>query len=149
MGRNARRANPATWALRACRVAGAAALVGLVGCSGQPTSIGSTYEVKGQVLLADGKPLTTGRVTFLPVDPKVVPASGEIGPDGQFSLTTRSPDDGALPGEYKVRIEPAAAANPKKPARPPFPIKYIDEDSSGLVVTVKAEPNRLDPIRLR
>ena len=38
------------------------------------------------------------------------------------------------------------AAKNKKPLIPP---KYTDEDSSNLVVTVRAEPNRLDPIRLK
>lgn len=139
------------WGRRGGLAAGLAACAALVGCSAEkfPASIGQTYEVKGQVLLADGKPLAKGRVTFLPTDPKVVPASGEIGPDGRFSLTTKAADDGALPGEYKVRIEPAAPVDPKRPTKPPYPIKYIDEDSSGLVATVKAESNKLDPFRLR
>jgi hypothetical protein len=129
---------------------GLVALLGLSGCSRGGGSIGTTYEVKGQVLLANGSPLSSGRVTIVPTDPSIVPASGEIGPDGQFSLTTRTPGDGALPGDYKVRIEPAATdANPKKASKPPFPLRYIDEDSSGVKITVRAEPNRLEPIRLK
>ncbi|MDB5353014.1 MAG: hypothetical protein JWN86_4261 [Planctomycetota bacterium] len=145
-----RETKKASW--RTVLGAGAAlGLLGLAGCSKAGSgSIGTTYEVKGQVLLADGSPLKQGRVAFVPTDPATVPASGEIGPDGQFSLTTKTPDDGALPGEYKVRIEPAAlGVDPKKAKKPPYPIKYIDEDSSTLVITVRAEPNRLEPIRLK
>ncbi len=127
----------------------AVGLGSLVGCSGNgPTSIGTTYEVKGQILLQDGTPLTHGRVAIVPTEAGTVPASGEIGADGRFSLTTKSTDDGALPGEYKLRIEPAQS-DPQQAAQPPYPLKYIDEDSSGVVITVKAEPNQLDPIRLK
>jgi len=31
----------------------------------------------------------------------------------------------------------------------PYPSKYLDEDSSGLIVTVKAEPNQLRPFVLK
>src|SRR5262249_12645337 len=112
---------------------------GLTGCSGSGSAV-PTYEVKGKVLLANGRGLSTGRVTFLAVDGLLPQASGEIQPDGGFALTTRNPGDGAAPGNYKVRIEPAEGKNPKK-ARPNFPVKYVDEDSSGLAVTVRAEPN--------
>src|SRR5262245_25239093 len=122
-------------------------LVALAGCSGSSSSL-STYEVKGKVLFPSGKPLTSGRVTFIAADGLLPQASGEIGTDGQFALTTRSPGDGAAPGKYKVRIEPAQSTGRKK-LRPDFPVKYVDEDSSSLVVTVQAQPNQLDPITLK
>ena len=58
--------------------------------------------------------------------------------------------DGAPIGEYKVRIEAAAGSisNPKS-KKSLFPFKYTDEDSSGLFVTVKAEPNQLEPFVLK
>ena len=125
---------------------------GLTGCGDGAGAAGPRYAVTGRVLLADGKPLTTGRVTFVGKDGLIPPASGAIGPDGRFSLTTRDPDDGAVAGEYKVRIEPSAptsgAVKAAKKA-PRIPLKYIDEDSSGLIVTVRAEANQLDPIRLK
>ena len=124
---------------------------GLTGCGDGAGAAGPRYAVTGRVLLADGKPLTTGRVTFVGKDGLIPPASGAIGPDGRFSLTTRDSDDGAVAGDYKVRIEPTAAAEVKPKARrtPCIPLKYIDEDSSGLVVTVRAEANQLDPTRLK
>jgi hypothetical protein len=121
--------------------------VTMIGCSGY-TSSAPTYEVKGKVRLASGKALSAGRVTFVAADGLLPQASGEIQPDGDFSLTTRNPGDGAAPGKYKVRIEPAERKKPGK-ARPGFPVKYVDEDSSGLTVTVRAEPNQLEPFTLR
>jgi hypothetical protein len=121
----------------------------LGGCEG-PESSGTTYAVKGRILLAGGKPLTSGRVTFIASDGLGPPASGDIGPDGAFTLSTRKPGDGAPAGTYKVRIEPAARKTGTRRAnRPGFPLKYIDEDSSGLAVTVKSEPNQLEPITLK
>jgi hypothetical protein len=120
----------------------------LGGCQGSGTS-GATYEVKGRVFLADGKPLTAGRVTFVASDGLRPPASGALGPDGGFTLSTRDPGDGAAPGLYKVRIEPGGQKSARRAGRPGFPLKYIDEDSSGLAVTVRAESNRLDPITLK
>ena len=57
------------------------------GCGGY-TSSAPTYEVKGKVLLANGKTLSAGRVTFVAADGLLPEASGEIQPDGGFSLTT-------------------------------------------------------------
>ena len=84
-----------------------AVCAGLAGC-GKSDSLPvlEVYDVKGKVLLADGKPLDGGSIYFvskagdLPVTP-----SGVIGPDGTFSLVTGGSGDGAPPGEYKVRIE--------------------------------------------
>jgi hypothetical protein len=101
-------------------------------------------------MLGNGKPLTAGRVSFIPKNEVTIPpASGVIRDDGSFALTTRKPDDGATPGEYRVRIEPAEVKGNRTSPRLPFPVKYIDEDSSGLVATVRAQANQLDPIQLK
>lgn len=109
----------------------------------------TVYEVKGQVLLPDGKPLQGGFIYFVPKagDLPLTP-SGEISPDGTFTVTTGGSGDGAPAGEYKIRIETPQfrAAKNQKPLIPP---KYQDEDSSGLEITVRAEPNHLEPIQLR
>jgi hypothetical protein len=118
------------------------------GCSGSSFSTLTTYEVKGRVELPNGKPLAAGRVTFVAADGLLPQASGDIQPDGAFSLSTRVPGDGAAPGKYKVRIEPAESKN-RRATRPGFPVKYVDEDSSGLVITVRSESNHLNPIILR
>ena len=70
------------------------------------------YEVKGSVVLEDGKPLTGGTVEFEPVSGSVYQASGEIGPDGSFSLKTADSGDGAAPGEYRVKVVPDETTAP-------------------------------------
>ena len=74
------------------------------GCGGPGPYSGALYPVTGQVLLADGTPLTGGSVQFIP---KLggLPAHGTIGPNGTFSLQSLKSREGAAPGEYKVRIE--------------------------------------------
>jgi hypothetical protein len=136
-------------------VSGLVAAVGVVGLAGCRHSDAlpslQVYEVKGKVLLADGQPLSGGWISFVPTGGLPVTPSSAIGSDGTFSLVTGGSGDGAPPGEYKVRVEapqlPKAA--PRSKTKPVFPLKYTDEDSSGLVITVRAESNRLDPILLK
>src|SRR5262245_4436516 len=76
---------------------GALALAG-GGCGGS-----GTVKVRGTVTL-DGKPLSGAMVTFVPAEEKGRAASGATQADGSFRLTTFKPDDGALPGDYKVMV---------------------------------------------
>lgn len=133
----------------------AACLLGVVavvsGCGERALVPLPTHEVKGRVVLRNGKPLSSGRVVFVPVEGLTPPAAGDLGPDGSFRLTTREPGDGAAAGGYKVRVEPGGSPNQRisTVARTPFPVKYIDEDSSGVFITVKAGSNTLEPITLK
>jgi hypothetical protein len=128
-----------------------AASAGLAGC-GTSDSLPKleVHEVKGTVVLADGKPLSGGSIYFvrkagdLPVTP-----NGKIGPDGTFSLVTGGSGEGAPVGEYKVRIEAAPVGSAGKKAKEPFPPRYNDEDSSGIEIAVRAGANQLEPIRLK
>jgi Carboxypeptidase regulatory-like domain len=106
----------------------------------------TVYPVTGKVLQADGKPLPTGRVTFVAVKDALT-SSATIGNDGGFTVKG-SIGDGLPAGEYKVRIEIDESALPTvkgkitRTAPLPFPDKYTDEDTSGLTATVRAgEPN--------
>lgn len=136
----------------------AAVLTNLAGCgggSGAPPVV-TVHEVKGQVLLADGKPLGGGRIYFVPKDGTTT-SEGVIGADGTFSLTTGNSGSGAPPGEYKVRIEPddpsLLAIHKGRPGsqakKLPFPKKYLDEDSSELTAKVEPKANALEPFRLK
>jgi hypothetical protein len=132
---------------------GAAWFLGILpGCRDRDaTPVLPTYEVKGRVLLASGQPLSVGRIYFVPRSEPALAALGEIGPDGSFTLATYKPGDGAVPGDYRVRIEPTPA-NPRALPKARWPRvhrKYTDEDSSGLTVAVKAGTNQLEPIRLK
>jgi len=135
-------------------------LVGLMsGCGrSEKPPVVSVYEVKGRVLLADKTPLTRGKVLFVPTTQEpLLLASSEIAPDGSFALTTGESGTGAPAGDYRVRIEPegpppvVGAARPRRGAKNglPFAPRYLDEDSSGLTATVRAEANTLAPFVLK
>ncbi len=113
----------------------------------------SVYEVKGKVLLANGKPLSGGRIFFVRKD-GTLRSEGMVGSDGSFALLTGGSGEGAPAGEYKISVEPEdksllAGKKASKGKKLPFPEKYLDEDGSGLTATVKAEPNQLEPFRLK
>jgi hypothetical protein len=62
---------------------------------------------KGKVV-CNGKAVTSGSVTFTPVGAPGrletgKPASGALGPDGTFQLTTNDRFDGAIVGKHSVR----------------------------------------------
>ena len=138
-------------------VAAVAALIcGCRGSDGAPR-IGDVYKVDGAVLLQGGKPLSGGRIYFVRKDGSIT-SEGKIGSDGRFNLQTGT-EDGAPEGDYKVRVEPEDAsllsgANlgkrvAKGGKRLPFSIKYLDEDSSGLIAKVEPRANRFEPFLLK
>lgn len=134
----------------------AAVLVTLAGCGGDTGASPNqaVYPVTGKVLLASGKPLTEGKVVFLPKQEKGLPAQGEIGADGAFTLRTVDGREGAAAGEYGIKIVPGEKYHSKKtgsldPKSLPFSPKYLDEDAhTGLTATVKAGPTDLEPLKL-
>ena len=131
---------------RTARLGLAVVWLGVSGCSDEqwaPAIKDAAFPVKGKVLLPGGKPLTAGRIEFIPVKEPGLLAYGRIGADGTFALQTRSPGDGAIPGEYKVRIMVPEKREFSRLAR------YRDEDSSHLRVTVRAEPYNLSDFRLQ
>jgi hypothetical protein len=131
--------------------------VGLAGCrdGSEFGPVVPVYEVRGKVMLAGKKPLTSGRVYFVPTQEPFLTPSGAVGPDGTFRLTTARSGEGAPPGSYKVRVEPEGAAPYVKkgafygPRNLPYPFRYLDEDSSGLTASVKPGPNELAPFVLK
>jgi hypothetical protein len=144
-----------SWLVRTLAVTalGLVVLSGFGGCSGSNSVSNLTLNsVKGKVLQADGKPLTTGHVAFVSPE-KGLEFSGPIGPDGSFSIGSGD-KEGAPEGKYVVRIDPDAAAvqakgKPKKRTTAlPFPEKYADETTSGLTAVVKAGQNDLEPFKL-
>ena len=136
-----------SWSLGWVGGVGLAMVTALGGCGEKetwaPLVTAEAYPVKGRVLLPGGRPLTSGRVEFFPVKEPGLLAHGEIKPDGTFELETRQQGDGAIPGDYKVRI--------LIPERREFSrlANYRDEDGSKLTATVKPESNALKPFLLR
>jgi len=93
-------------------------LVSLVGCKRGGEDIGAV-PVSGLVLL-DNQPVAGATVSFSP-DPEskgALAAVGTTDASGRFTLTTKSPGDGAVPGSYGVVITKTAAAAAKAPADP-------------------------------
>src|SRR5262249_41913076 len=69
----------------------------------QAADLPGRFPVSGMILI-DGQPLAAGTIVFHPTDPQGRRATGVI-QDGRYAMTTVDPNDGALPGTYKVTIE--------------------------------------------
>jgi hypothetical protein len=108
------------------------------------------YPVEGQIVWQDGSPakeLARGFVIF-DLPEKQTSARGTIQADGSFRLTTKKPDDGALPGDYKVlviEVGRKALGGPDASAIAPGAMdsKYSDPSTTDLHATVAAGPNKL------
>jgi hypothetical protein len=83
--------------MAALRIAGIALALAAAGCNRGP----QLAHVTGTVTV-DGKPIAGGTITFVPAKGKA--AIGSIGPDGRYTLTTFTADDGAIVGDHKVTI---------------------------------------------
>ena len=113
------------------------------GCGKSPPT---TIPVHGQVTW-EGKPLTTGTVTFQPVKTgegqPLRPAKGSLGPDGTYRLSMFRTHDGAMPGEYAVVIHSHAADSSIDriglPSKSIIPEKYGNSATSGLRATIPAD----------
>ena len=92
-------------------------LLGSVGCGGPGPYSGALYPVKGQVLLADGTPLTGGLVQFIPKKGGL-PASGDIKADGTFSLSRSRPTRGLLQANIRSVLSRAESYVPRRGKRP-------------------------------
>jgi hypothetical protein len=111
------------------------------GCGGGGSPFaGTRYPVKGKVTLADGKPLTSGRIFFMSNEPPVS-AAADIGSDGAFEFKGPS-GDGLPEAKYKVRISPAAIEGTKSAVKLAFASKHLDEDESGLTATVTSDESK-------
>ncbi len=112
--------------------------VSLAGCGeSNPLSGVKVYPVKGKVTLPDGKPLASGKVTFVATKSTITSAAN-IESDGSFTFKGGANGDGLPEGEYKVRLEGGGTSGPRKGGSP-FPSKYLDEDWSDLTATVKPD----------
>jgi hypothetical protein len=93
-----------------CLVFAIPIVTAVLGC-GDSSGLPTRYRVSGTVTY-NGKPLERGTISFAPADGKGRAAGGTI-TDGRYSLTTQDPDDGAIPGKYRVGIL-AKEADPSK-----------------------------------
>lgn len=117
---------------------------------------GGPVPVKGVVTL-DGRPFASAAVQFLAQDPGGRDALGSTDASGVFRLSTFHPGDGALPGKYKVVVQPPSGAVSGPPAATPtaaqtgsggrrptgtsptVPARYSQPDQTVLVQEVPAK----------
>lgn len=123
-----------------CLIALASLSLICLGCSG-PTLV----PVEGKVLF-NGEPLKFGSVMFQP--PSGQPATGQIQPDGTFSLETRGVGPGAVVGTHRVRITCYESQNPEALSSSDnettvgeslIPKKYTSIDTSGFTMEIPPE----------
>ena len=119
------------------------------GCGGKY----DTHAVQGKVTLTDGTPLENVQVTFKCQQPPIT-ATAITEADGNYSLGTVAPGDGAPAGQYRVSVvELSDYEDPDNPKPPRIDRRYGHFKRSGLEFTVPAEDNnydiRLDPAKGR
>ena len=109
------------------------------------------YPVKGTVTFDNGQSaasLAGGFVTFQSVDGQVS-SQGAIQPDGSFTLSTESENDGAYPGKYRVLITPPPYHGDEgRQADAIIDAQYSDPRTSALEAVVEEKTNEVQ-LRLR
>jgi hypothetical protein len=119
----------------------AGATLGVLGCGpGGPR----TYPVSGKIDLAGGdlSALSGGYIDAALREDPTVRASGEIGPDGGFTLQTLHAGvvrQGAREGTYRLRIILDDTSASKRRARRAIAPRYLRFETSGLSLQVPAE----------
>ena len=119
-----------------------AVLACLVGCGESKTS-----PVNGRVKLKDGSDVSVLKGYSLTFESEGGKSSsvGEVNADGTFQLSTFGANDGAVPGKYRVAINPLINPNPDKPpTKSKLSAKYENLESSGLTVEVKPGQNNIE-----
>ncbi len=142
-------------------------LAACTGC-GEGSSNPKTYPVTGTVTKG-GNAVSGANVVFVSLEQGGSPAVGITNSEGKYSLTTFSSGDGALPGQYAIKVsqypegtapstsesdrfmtleeqnakydpDAKAAAAPKNQ----LPEKFANEVTSGLKHTVTTSPSTFD-----
>jgi hypothetical protein len=147
----------ATMHFKAVGVALILALVGN-GCGGTDPAKPKLAKVSGKVTYK-GQPVTSGRVAFTPEASKGSSsgqvATGDIGSDGSFRLTTFDTNDGAVLGQHIITVQvlqgnenmgkpkPDGTFDYKLP-KSVVPVKYTEADKSPLRYTVVEGTNNYE-----
>jgi hypothetical protein len=112
----------------------------VVGCSSAPPPP-ATSPARGKIVAATGEPLQNVVLNLEPINQTAGGAAqAVVKTDGTFVLQTFRNDDGALPGKYKVWLQPSPAA-PRKAS--PIPAKYRSPEESDLTVLINPGDNNL------
>lgn len=119
----------------------------LIGCGASTEAV----PVTGTVTFKD-KPMAKINVMFVPVNKQGIIAQGTSDEKGKFSLQTIDPNDGAIPGDYKVSFKYVSDIVPDmpgfsggvQPEKSPLPLKYEDENKSGITARVDENSSKND-----
>ncbi len=117
------------------------------GCGGAAKDAPTTVAAGGTITF-NGKPVPKASVSFTSDKGKAI--MGETDDQGNFTLTTNEPGDGAPVGDYVVTLVPIpdevpdmfAAPDNAKPTNSPFPVKYSDPKISDLKATVTTDSSK-------
>src|SRR5690348_7194032 len=111
-----------------------------------------TVSINGKVTLGNGSPVRGGLITLHPKDVTKGESRGTIDKDGRFTLGTYKINDGAMPGQYTVTVEPIVfdkTGNPRPDRSLAIPPKYTSSESSDLTVEIKDEASQELTVVLR
>jgi hypothetical protein len=128
---------PSTWLKSSLLVAS----LGFVGCSAAGPEEHGLSSVHGTVLRKSGQPFADGAIDFRATDQSGAAASGAIGPDGAFTLSSVIGDavvPGAKPGQYRVTVIPAMGQD--QSTTPPITLKKlytVEPKENHLTVTLE------------
>lgn len=109
-----------------------------LGCGGnQP------QPVQGKIVFSDATPAKdlAGYTVSIDSVEQNVSATGVVRPDGTFQVGTNAPDDGALPGKYRVSLTPPEPPLDQPAPKPIIDPKYSKTSTSGLEVEIKPGVN--------
>jgi hypothetical protein len=128
----------------------------VIGCTGTADNPHQVVPVSGVVLL-DGESVREAIVEFVPTEFGRPAAFAKTDANGRFSLSTYGVGDGAVPGNYRVRItqtevtgdlsQEEAAAYLQRHQRPPpspvfrnrLPARYAAVETSGLAYEIGSD----------
>ena len=116
------------------------------GCPSGGKKLPAVYPVEGKVVYKGGRPLTGGSVSFQSQTDSSFATSGEIQPDGSFTLSTFANKErvkGAPPGEYRVTvIPPLGTEHAIQPITLPKPFTVEARDNTFTITLDKPAPKK-------
>jgi hypothetical protein len=135
--------------MKFCRALFTLLVLCAIGCGTSKVPVSGTVTYKGQPV-ADSNVIFTGAGGG---EAAGKTATGRTDAQGNFTLGTDAPADGAVPGDYVVSVVPNmpepkegdySAAPP-----PPFPARYMNATGSDLKATVKSGADNKFPLELK
>jgi hypothetical protein len=113
-----------------------ALMISATGCTQKLPDLPKTFPVTGKVTMAGNKSPTGLIINFKCLASDSYNGAAKVKADGTYSASCLPRDPGLMPGEHEIWIDENIAGM--------VPVKYKKTETSGLKLTVKAEPNTFD-----